>query len=94
MAALSHWCTLELQSGALYRLEKEFNAMPNQDEMKGNFREGAGSVQEKAGGFTGDRDMEAKGAAKKNEGKLEGAWGKVKGAAENAADAVKDKVHH
>jgi uncharacterized protein YjbJ (UPF0337 family) len=94
MAALSHRCTLELQSGALNRLKKEFEAMPNQDEMKGKFREGTGATQQKAGEVTGDRDMETKGAATKNEGKLEGAWGKVKGAAENAADAVKDKIHH
>jgi len=78
----------------LNRLKKEFKAMPNQDEMKGKFREGTGAMQQKAGEVTGDSDMETKGAATKNEGKLEGAWGKVKGAAENAAEAVKDKLHH
>lgn len=68
--------------------------MPNEDELKGKTREGMGSVQEKAGEWSGDRDMEARGQTNKDQGKAEGAWGKVKGAAEDAVDAVKDKVHH
>jgi len=68
--------------------------MPDKDEVKGKAREGMGTVQEKAGHAMGDRRMEAEGNERKNEGKLEHAWGKVKGATEEAADAVKDKVHH
>lgn len=66
--------------------------MPDKDQVKGKAREGMGSVQEKAGQMTGDRDMEARGNETKNEGKLQGAWGKAKDAVGDAADAVKDKA--
>ncbi|HZQ38208.1 MAG TPA: CsbD family protein [Dehalococcoidia bacterium] len=68
--------------------------MPDMDELKGKAREAGGAVQEKAGQATGDREMEVEGNEKKNEGKLEGAWGKAKNAAGDAADAVKDKLGH
>jgi uncharacterized protein YjbJ (UPF0337 family) len=68
--------------------------MPNKDEVKVKVREGVGATQEKAGQAMGDRHMEAEGNERKNEGKLEHAWGKVKGATEDAVDAVKDKVQH
>ena len=68
--------------------------MPDMDELKGKAREAGGTVQEKAGEATGDRQMEAEGNERKNEGKLEGALGKVKNAAGDAADAVKDKLGH
>src|SRR5579871_6584386 len=55
--------------------------MPDKDELKGKAREAGGTVQEKAGQVTGDRKMEAEGNERKNEGKVEGAWGKAKDAA-------------
>ena len=68
--------------------------MPDMDQLKGKTREGMGSVQQKAGEMTGDREMEARGSEKKTEGKLEGAWGKAKDSARDATDAVKEKVGH
>ena len=68
--------------------------MPDMDQVKGKAREAGGAVQEKAGQATGDRNMEAEGEERKDKGKLEGAWGNVKNAAGNAADAVKDKLDH
>lgn len=68
--------------------------MPDMDQVKGKAREAGGAMQEKAGEATGDRKMEAEGNERKNEGKIEGAWGKAKSAAGDAADAVKDKVSH
>lgn len=68
--------------------------MPDMDELKGKAREAGGSLQQKAGQATGDREMEAKGDEHKDEGKLENAWGKAKNAAGNAADAAKDKIGH
>jgi uncharacterized protein YjbJ (UPF0337 family) len=65
--------------------------MPDMDEIKGKAREGMGSVQEKAGQATSDRDMEAKGSANKSEGKAQGLFGKVKDGVGDAVKAVEDK---
>jgi len=67
--------------------------MADMDRMKGKVKEGMGTVQEQAGRAMGDRRTEAEGNERKNEGKLQNAWGKVKDAAEDATDAVKDRVH-
>jgi uncharacterized protein YjbJ (UPF0337 family) len=66
--------------------------MPDMDQVKGKAREGMGTAQEKAGEWTGNRRMEAEGNERKNEGKLEGAWGKLKDAAGDTVDAMKDKA--
>ena len=68
--------------------------MPDMDELKGKVNEGVGGTQEQAGRMTGDRDMEADGAARKQEGKAEGLLGKVKDTVGDAVDAVKDKTGH
>jgi uncharacterized protein YjbJ (UPF0337 family) len=85
---------LGLEGGCSGRRRKGDLGMPDMDQIKGKAREGMGSVQEKAGEMTGDRDMEARGSEQKSEGKLEGAWGKAKDSARDAADAMKDKVGH
>lgn len=41
--------------------------MPNRDEIKGKAKEARGSVEQKAGEWTGDRDREAEGQAKRTE---------------------------
>ena len=64
----------------------------DKDRMEGKVKEGTGWAKEKAGGVTGDRNMEAEGAAEQTEGKAQGAWGKVKDAAGDTVDAVKDTV--
>jgi uncharacterized protein YjbJ (UPF0337 family) len=64
----------------------------NRDRMEGKTKEATGWMKEKTGEVTGDRDLEAKGETESTEGKLQDAWGKVKGAAEDTVDAVKDKV--
>ena len=68
--------------------------MADKDQYKGKANEGFGAVKEKAGEFTGDRNMQAEGNAQKNEGKLQHAVGNVKDAAGDAVDAVKDKFGH
>jgi len=62
--------------------------MPNKDEFKGKAKELGGTAQEKAGEVTGDEDLEARGAANRGEGKVQGAFGKVK----ETAEELKDKV--
>jgi uncharacterized protein YjbJ (UPF0337 family) len=60
----------------------------NKDRFEGKAREVGGSVQEKTGEVTGNEEMEARGAAKKTHGKVQGAAGKVKDAAGDIKDAL------
>ena len=62
--------------------------MPNRDRIEGKGREIGGTLQEKTGEITGDEELEARGAANKTEGKVQGTFGKVK---EKAGD-LKDKI--
>ena len=73
--------------------------MADKDQFKGKFHEAKGSVKEKAGEFTGDRQMESEGPAEKFKGKAEGFMGNVKDKAKElgdkakgAADAFKDET--
>jgi uncharacterized protein YjbJ (UPF0337 family) len=56
----------------------------HKDEMKGAAKDMKGSVKETAGKMTGDRQMEAEGAADKTMGKLQKGVGNIKDAARNA----------
>ena len=64
----------------------------DRDRMEGKVKEGTGWAKDKAGEFSGDADLEARGEADRTEGKAKGALGKVKDAASDAADAVKSAV--
>jgi uncharacterized protein YjbJ (UPF0337 family) len=56
----------------------------HKDEMKGAAKDAKGSMKEAAGRATGDREMEAKGAAEKTAGKVQKGVGNLKDAARNA----------
>ena len=49
--------------------------------MEGGLKKATGTIKEKAGQMTGDRDLEAEGKADKAEGKVRSAVGHVKDAA-------------
>jgi uncharacterized protein YjbJ (UPF0337 family) len=49
--------------------------------MEGGLKKATGTVKEKAGQMTGDRDLEAEGKTDKAEGKVRSAVGHVKDAA-------------
>jgi len=53
--------------------------------VEGGLKKATGTIKEKAGQVTGDRDLEAEGTADRGEGKIRGAVGHVK-------DAVRDLV--
>jgi uncharacterized protein YjbJ (UPF0337 family) len=48
------------------------------DKAKGTLKQAAGAVGQAAGRATGDRNLEARGAAKKTEGKIQKKVGDVK----------------
>jgi len=56
----------------------------HKDQIKGAAKDAKGSVKEAAGRATGDRDMQAKGAADKTTGKVQKGVGALKDAARNA----------
>ena len=60
----------------------------NKDKMKGKGKEAMGATREQAGRLTGNDELEAKGAAQKNEGKVQDAVGDVK----DSARKLKEKV--
>lgn len=68
--------------------------MADGDRFEGKTKEAAGTVQEKAGEVTGDKEMEARGEGRKQEGKAQNLWGKTKDVARDAKDAVDDTVHN
>ena len=53
----------------------------DKETVKGGLKKATGTVKEKAGQMTGDRDMEAEGKADKAEGRVRGAVGHAKDAA-------------
>ena len=57
----------------------------DKETVKGGLKKATGTVKEKAGQITGDRDMEAEGKADKAEGRVRGAVG-------HAKDAVREII--
>jgi uncharacterized protein YjbJ (UPF0337 family) len=55
---------------------------------KAKIKEGMGAAKEKTGKVTGDRELEAKGAAEQTEGKARG----IVGAAKDKAGDIKKKI--
>lgn len=65
---------------------------PNRDEVEGKLDQAKGTIKDKVGEFTGDREMEAEGEAEHAEGEAQETWGKFKRGVGDAADAVRDAV--
>lgn len=61
------------------------------DRVDGTGKQITGSVEEKAGQVTGDKDLQAKGQDEKSEGELQDAWGKVKDAAREFGQSIESK---
>jgi uncharacterized protein YjbJ (UPF0337 family) len=57
----------------------------NKDQVKGNLKEAAGEVQERAGRLVGNKEQEAKGHAREAEGKVQKTVG-------NAKEGLKDGI--
>ena len=60
--------------------------MPNKDEVKGRAKQAAGIV-------TGNKDLEREGKTDRAAGRVKEVLGDLKEKAEDAVDAVKDKIH-
>jgi len=61
--------------------------------MKGKMKDVAGRVQRQTGEWTGDQEMQDKGASNQAEGKVQNTWGKVKDKARKMTrDTPKDRA--
>ncbi len=64
----------------------------NKDEVEGKWEQAKGTVKDKVGEATGDRDLEAEGKVQNAEGETQETWGKTKRKVGNAVDAVGDTI--
>jgi len=67
-------------------------AIINNDEIKGKFEKGKGTIKDKVGEMTGNRRLEAEGEAEHAEGETRESWGKFKRGVSNAVDSVGDAI--
>jgi uncharacterized protein YjbJ (UPF0337 family) len=68
-------------------------AIFNNDEVKGKFEQGKGTLKDKVGEWTGNREMEAEGEAEHAKGETRETWGKFKRGVSNAVDSVGDAIN-
>ena len=67
-------------------------SIPNKDEAEGKWEQVKGTVKNKVGEVTGDRDLEAEGDAQNAAGEGQETWGKFKRGVGDAVDAVGDAI--
>jgi len=67
-------------------------AIPNNDEVKGKWEQVKGTVKDKVGEATGDRELEAEGEIQNAEGETQENWGKLKRGISETVDAVGEAV--
>jgi uncharacterized protein YjbJ (UPF0337 family) len=67
-------------------------ALPNNDELEGKWEQVKGTVKDKVGEITNDRDLEAEGEVQNAEGETQETWGKLKRGVGETIDAVGDAI--
>lgn len=67
-------------------------SIPNKDEVEGKWEQVKGTVKEKVGEMTGDRELEAEGDAQDTAGKAQDNWGGVKRGVGDAVDSVGNAI--
>ncbi|MDI1241201.1 MAG: CsbD family protein [bacterium] len=68
-------------------------AIFNNDEVKGKWEQAKGTVKDKFGEATGDRELEAEGEAQDAGGEAQEGWGKVKRKVSDAVEDVADAIN-
>lgn len=67
-------------------------SITNKDELAGKWEQVKGTVKEKVGEATNDRELEAEGEVQNAEGETQETWGKVKRGVSDTIDAVGDAI--
>ena len=68
-------------------------AIFNKDEAGGKWEQTKGTIKDKVGEVTGDRDMEAEGEAQHAEGEVQEGWGNVKRKVSNTVHDIGDALN-
>ena len=68
-------------------------AIFNKDEAEGKWEQAKGTIKDKVGEVTGDRDLEAEGEVQHAEGEVQEGWGGVKRGVANAVEDVADAIN-
>lgn len=71
---------------------KGADSMPNKDEVKGKAKQATGAVKDKAGEWTKDPDLEARGEAERAEGNVQESYGKGKRKVGEAVEEAGKKI--
>ncbi len=66
--------------------------LPNEDEMKGKWDQAAGSIKDKAGEATGDRDLESRVESQRMGGDLREGFGTARRKVGDAIEDLGDKI--
>lgn len=67
-------------------------SIPNKDEAQGKWEQVKGTIKDKVGEVTGDRDLEAEGEVQNAEGETQETWGKFKRGVSDAVDSVGEAI--
>lgn len=67
-------------------------SLPNKDEAQGKWEQVKGTIKDKVGEVTGDRDLEAEGEVQSAEGETQETWGKFKRGVSDAVDSVGETI--
>jgi uncharacterized protein YjbJ (UPF0337 family) len=66
---------------------------PNKDEVEGKWEQVKGTVKDKVGEITGNKDLEAEGEVQNAEGEGQESWGKAKRKVGDAIKSVGDAIN-
>ncbi len=67
-------------------------SIPNKDEAEGKWEQVKGTIKDKVGEVTGDRDLEAEGEVQNAEGETQETWGKFKRGVSDTVDSVGEAI--
>ncbi|HVZ18162.1 MAG TPA: CsbD family protein [Terriglobales bacterium] len=65
----------------------------DKDRIEGKTNDVAGRIKRQVGEWTGDENLQSEGALGQAKGKVQNTWGKVKDAARDASEDLKNRDH-
>ena len=82
----------DIRTYRIHEQREEIMAIFNNDEVEGKWEQVKGTVKDKVGEATGDRELEAEGEVQNAEGETQQTWGKFKRGVGETIDAVGDAI--
>ncbi len=78
---------------AIWKSQIKIMSTPNKDEVEGKWEQVKGTVKDKVGELTGDKELEAEGEVQNAEGETQESWGNVKRKVGDAVKSVGDAIN-